>query len=75
MEHAYICVRTARGLNALEHCHLKGEQTDAGGKSYEEKGKAIRGVEPTIKASCKNIAHAVNRFTTSIDHEFTIKSI
>ena len=74
-EHACISVRTARGLNALEHCHPKGEQTDAGGKSYEEKGKAIREVEPTIKASCKNMAHAVNRFTTSINLESTIKII
>ena len=74
-EHACIGVRTGEGLDALEHRHPKEKQTDAGGKSYEEKGKATRGVEPTIKASCKNIAHAVNRFTTSVYHQSNIEHI
>ena len=50
-EHACIGVRTGEGLDALGHRHPKGEQTDAGGKSYEEKGKATGRLEPTTKVS------------------------
>ena len=50
-EHACIGVRTREGLDALEHRHPKGEQTDAGGKSYQEKGKPTERLEPTTKFS------------------------
>ena len=62
-EHACIGVRTGKGLDALEHRHLKGEQTDAGGKSYEEKRKATARLEPTTKASSRKYDRAVNRCT------------
>ena len=65
-EHACIGVRTGEGLDALEHRHPKGEQTDAGGKSYQEKGKATIRLEPATKVCNREYARAVNRCTTNI---------
>ena len=50
-EHACIGVRTGEGLDALEHRHPKEKQTDAGGKSYQEIGKATERLEPTTNCS------------------------